>query len=164
MTTTFTLNWKKPLLGCSFKLFSNKIEVGQLKDSEFSKSAFGTLNDQNLKFTKKSHFHSRTEIRDIAANEIVGKISFNSWYPKAKIEYKGQVAIWKFRNIWETRWGLSNNQGLNLAFTGHAHKGSVKLTEANDALVLAGLYVSNYYWRLSAVLVSCVLPLFLFIN
>ena len=162
MTTTSTLNWKKPLLGCSFKLFSGETEVGKLKDSEFSRSAFGSLNDQSLKFTSKGHLHPRTEIRDLNSNEIVGEISFSSWYPKAKIEYKGQVAFWKFSNLWETRWGLSNNQGLKLAFRGHAHKGSVKLNEANDALVLAGLYVSNYSWRLTAVLIACILPLFLF--
>jgi hypothetical protein len=162
MTTTSTLNWKKPLLGCSFKLFSDKIEVGHLKDSEFSRSAFGSLNDQNLKFTAKSHFHPNTVIRDLNTDKIVGKISYSNWYFKAKIELNGQVAFWKFSNLWETKWGLFNKQGLKLAFRGHAHKGSIKLNEANDAMVLAGLYVSNYYWRLMAVLIACILPLFIF--
>jgi len=159
---TTTLNWKKPLLSCSFKLFSNQIEVGQLKDSEFSRSAFGSLNGQNLKFTSKGHLHPRTEIRDMESNEVVGRISYNVWYPKAQIEYKGQIAFWKFSNHWGNKWGLFNSQGLKLSFKGHSYKGSIKLNEANDAMVLAGLYVSNYYWRLTAVIIASLLPLFLF--
>ena len=162
MTTDSTLKWKKPIFGCSFKIFSDNNQVGQLKDSEFSRTATGSLNDQHLKFTTKGHLHPRVEIRDVNTNEIVGKISYNVWYPKAQIVYKDQVAIWKFSNLWETRWGLSNRQGLKLAFNGHAHKGSIKLNETNDALVLAGLYISNYYWRLTAVIIACIMPLLIF--
>lgn len=162
MTTALNLNWKKPIFGCSFKLFSGETEVGKLKDSEFSRTATGSLNNQHLKFITRGHLHPCVEIRDQNTNETVGKINFNVWYPKAKIVFKIDSATWKFSNLWETRWKLSNNQGLDMRFRGHAHKGSVKLSETNDAMVLAGLYISNYYWRLAAVLIASFSTLFIF--
>lgn len=153
------LHWQKGLFQCSFQLLANDQTVGKLKDSEFTRTAHGQLNHTELVFRSCEGLHSHAEILDPLNRQVIGKIRFNPWYPKATISYGGQTYTWKFSNIWETRWKVYNEAGVNLSFQGWSGKGKVLTNQdQEDALVLISLYISNYYWRMTAIYLACLLP------
>ncbi len=159
MNNSKQLKWKKRLLSCTFQLFVNDHEVGHLKDSELSRSAIGELNNKRYRFSTHGHLNPKTEIYDLQENRKVGQIQYNSWYPKARIEYKGQISQWKFSNLWETRWRIFDESGTAVQFAGWENKGSIKIHLLDEALVLAGLHISNRYWRMAGILVGALFPL-----
>ena len=162
MKNSKQLKWRRRLLGCTFQLFSGEKQIGHLKDSELSRSATGEINGQHFKFVTVGHFHPKTHIVDPVSNTKIGQIKYNSWYPKAQIMHNGATTTWKFSNIWETRWKLFNQEDQRMSFKGHTTKGSIQTSELDNLLILAGLYVSNYYWRLSAIIIASLSPILIF--
>ena len=163
MKNSKQLRWKKKLLSCRFQLFADNQQVGHLKDSELSRSATGELNNKRYRFTTHSHLHPKTEIFDLEKNQKVGQIRYNCWYPKARIEYGGKTSQWKFSNIWETKWRIFHQSETAAQFSGWEKKGSIKVNVLDEALILAGLYISNYYWRLAAIIIASLAPILIFL-
>jgi NAD dependent epimerase/dehydratase family len=90
----------------------------------------------------------------------IGKISYNSWMTKAKIECAGKVYYWKYDNSWSTKWSLNNAEGSLISYTCSTAKGGITYDLQNNLLVLTGLYIKNYYWQFSVVfLISAFVPL-----
>ncbi len=156
------ITWKKGIFKCTFQLFSGTDHIGHLKDSEFSRSAIGELNNKKYRFTTHGHLNPKTEIFDLQEKQTVGQIRYYCWYPKARIEYRGKVSQWKFSNLWETRWRIFDQSGTTMQFAGWEKKGSIKIHTLDEALVLAGLHISNYYWRMVGVIVAISFPLLFF--
>lgn len=157
-----TLHWKKGLFGCTFRLFAEGYEIGQLKDSEFSRKAYGRLNQREVTFQRCENLHTKIKIQNTQNGQDLGLITFNPWYPKATIHLGRQKAYWTFSNLWETRWKITDEDGVMVAYKGWSGKGEMTILEQDDLLVLAGLYISNYYWRLAAIYIAVLLPAVLF--
>lgn len=157
-----TLSWKKGLFKCTFQLFAGGYPVGQLKDSEFSRTAHGRLNNKEVAFRRCEGWRTKVEILDKKDTSRIGQISFNPWYPKATIHLGNQEVYWSFSNLWETRWKITDSEGLIVTYKGWSGKGEMTIMEQDDLLVLAGLYISNYYWRLAAILFAIILPTTIF--
>lgn len=153
-----TLQWKKGLFKCTFQLFAGGFPVGQLKDSEFSRTAYGQLNHTEIAFQRCEGLHSKVNMLDTLSHQTIGKITFNPWYPKATIHLGKQKAYWSFSNLRETRWKITDSEGVIVAYKGWSGKGEMTILEQDELLILAGLYISNYYWRLAAVLIAIILP------
>jgi len=159
---TTVLNWTKGLFKCSYKILSGDVQIGELKESEFSQSAFGELHGKKFRFKTKGFLTQKTDIIDLENNELIGKITYNCWYPKAKIEYGSNLLYWKFSNLWETKWRIFNDEGVRFDFHGWSMKGEVEMDIEDDLMVLTGLFIGNYYWKM-VVIYAAVLPIILFV-
>ncbi len=156
------IKWSKKLFRCTIELISNGIKVGQLKDNEFTNSAVGYLNEKQYAF-KMNWWGHHTKIIDLSKGERVGHIKFGWWLPNATIDYDGLTAQWKFSNILEKKWQVSGKEGTKLKSTGWQGSGAVEILYPNELLVLSGIYISNYYWKMAGVYAAIMLPLFLLI-
>ena len=153
------LTWKKGWFSCAYQILAGDIHIGTLKEKHFSQSAIGTIGGKRYKFRMKGLLRQQTEIIDLEENEVVGSISYSCWRPKATVTFGDQQMQWKYRNLWETKWELSDFAGGSLYFKGCGTKGSVEMQKRDDFMVLAGLYISNYYKRMAAIYIAALFPI-----
>ncbi len=159
------LNWTKGILKETYEIYSNGVLVGTLKENVWKQIAYGELNGEKAIFKTTGFFHQETQIIDPDSNLNIGKITYNSWMTKATIEYSGKVANWKYDNAWNTRWSISDSEGVQIHYQGSSSKGTIELQIQDELLVLSGLFVTNYYWQISiALLVAVFIPIFTTIN
>lgn len=162
----YNISWKKGLFKCAYQLFENGSEVGKLKESPWSiGTAKGSLKEQSLRFKVKGSFSQIAVITDDVSGQRIGQVKFNCWWPKAKIVINGIEYQWKFKNAPSSRWKISNvNSSDSLDYKGASWKGSIySETIDNDALILTGLFVANFYWQMTAVYIACLTPFWIFL-
>jgi hypothetical protein len=156
------LHWKKGIFKSAFEIFSGEINVGRIKDDSWRQSGFGELNGKKYLFKTKGFFNKETEIIDSRNNVTIGKITYNSWKTKANIEYDKGTIDWKYDNGWNTKWSVSDNRGTILKYHGSLTKGEIEINVQDELLILSGLYISNYFWQISSVVILGVyLPVFI---
>lgn len=153
------LNWKKGLLSCSFKLMEGGNDVGFLKGKSFGQSAEGEVFGNRYGFNTYGVFRKETEILDGKDGSVIGKVKFDCWMPKARIEIGDKTYYWKFKNIWETRWEIYDDKGTQVSFCGHSMKGKAVSVETEEILSLVGLFVSNFYWEMSGLFIAVISPI-----
>ena len=159
---TYSLRYTKPLLSCSYKIHDKMKKIGELRQGLFY-SAKAKLNNQTFHFRTKGVFQQRTRIMDTGTNEEIGNIQFSCWYPKATIHYKGRKYQWKMHNLWETRWGISNDD-TQINFSGHSYSGSAQMSQKDEFLFLIGLFISSYYWQMAAIYAGAIIPILFIFN
>ena len=156
------LNWKRGLLKNIYEIFSDSGPVGYLKEKSWTQSSYGELNGEKFHFRMKGVFNKEAIVFNSESNTPIGKISYNSWMTKSKIEYGNKVYYWKFDNFWNTRWRLYSEDGLEIKYNCSSTNGKIESDSVNNFLVLAGLYVHNYYWQTTTVtLVIIFLPVWI---
>jgi hypothetical protein len=146
------LYWKKALFKETYELFSNGLLAGILKESIWKHRAYGELNDTKLNFKTTGFFKQVTQIFDKNTNLIIGKISYNSWMTKATIEYNNEIAYWKYDNLWNTEWSISDSDGSTIEYQGSSSNGTIEYETQNDILILSGLFVSNLYLQITIII------------
>jgi hypothetical protein len=149
MRTTYS--WKKGFLKSTYEIYSNNALVGKLIENTWNSSAEGEINSKKYKFKTQGFFNQKTQIIDIESNFVIGTIVYNSFMTKATIEYLGQIAYWRYNNIWNTKFSITDNEGNQISFYGSSSNGNLEFDQPNDLLVLTGLYVTNYYWQMAVV-------------
>jgi hypothetical protein len=155
------LDWKKGIFKETFEIYSNGVLVGILKENIWKQIAYGELNGKKVIFKTRGFFKQETQIIDTNTNNSVGKITYNSWMTKATIEYTNRVANWKYDNAWNTKWSISNSEGVQIRYQGSSSKGTIEHQTQDDELILSGLFVTNYYWQISiAVIIAVFIPIF----
>ena len=155
------LNWKKGIFKETFEIYSNGALVGTLKENIWKQIAYGELNGEKVIFKTHGYFKQETQIIDPSTNSNIGKITYNSWMTKATIEYTNKVANWKYDNAWNTKWSISNSEGVQIRYQGSSSKGTIEHQTRDDLLILSGLFVINYYWQISiAVIIAVFIPIF----
>lgn len=157
------LNWKKGIFSCNYRLLANGKQVGNLKDPAFRRTVTGEIEGKTYEFRTKGLLKTYTDIFDPQKGKSVGKISFNCWSPEAKIQIGEEVSHWGFTNIIQSKWGIFSEGKAPVNFQGWTCKGSVHADKEAGVEVLAGLYVSNYFWSLAAIYASSLSPLLIFI-
>jgi hypothetical protein len=155
------LDWKKGIFKETFEIYSNGVLVGILKENIWKQIAYGELNGKKVIFKTRGFFKQETQIIETNTNNSVGKITYNSWMTKATIEYTNRVANWKYDNAWNTKWSISNSEGVQIRYQGSSSKGTIEHQTQDDELILSGLFVTNYYWQISiAVIIAVFIPIF----
>ena len=156
------LNWKRGIFSNTYRIFSDNSQVGKLKEKAWTQSADGELNGKKYSFKTKGLFKQETQIIDSESGSLIGKITYNSWKTKARIEYSGKVVNWKYNNAWNTKWSLFNSEGIHIHYHGSSIKGNMESDNQNDMLALAGLYITNYYWEMSIpIIIAVFIPIWL---
>lgn len=79
---------------------------------------------------------------------------------KATRQFADNTISWKYDNAWQTRWSLSDDQGILMKFSGGFSRGTVEYDKDDDLLVLTGMFVTNYYQQaMIAILVAVFIPI-----
>lgn len=146
-----TLLWKKGLFKKTYEIYSENYSVGKLVENQWCSSAEGEIYNKKYKFNTQGFFKHKTQIIDADSNAPIGTIVYNTFMTKATIEYLGQIAYWRYNNIWNTRFSITDNAGNQISFHGSASNGKLEFEQPNDLLVLTGLYVTNFYWQMAVV-------------
>jgi hypothetical protein len=156
------LNWKKGLFKSIYEIYAGTVLVGYLNEKTWTESSHGELYGERFLFRTRGILKQETRVFNNEDNTPVGMITYNSWMTKARIEYSGKIYYWKFDNLWCTSWTLYNDEGLYVKCRRNSSKGKIEYDSENNFLVITGLYINNYYWQTSAVLLFTIFfPLWL---
>ena len=155
------LTWKKGLFSNTYSLFSNGTLTGELTDKTFSKYAHGELNGKKYTFRTTGIFKQHTEILD-EDNRMIGMIAYYSMMTRATITLDGRAIKWKYDNPWNTKWRIYSPEGIEVKYSGSSTHGQIDGNTDEALLVLIGLFVTNYYWQLTIVVLLVVfLPIWM---
>jgi hypothetical protein len=148
-----SLTWTKGVFSNLYKIYAGGDSIGDLKESSFSQSAKGSIRGREYLFRTHGFFNQSTEIIDSLNHKIVGKIQYNSWRSKATITLNGKTINWKYDNVWNTQWSLSDSDGTVMRFNSSTTKGQIDAGPDDELLVLTGLFVKNYYMQMAFVVI-----------
>ena len=159
MQTNF--NWKKGIFSDTYRVYSNNQQVGELKNKTFSQSSTGEINGKSYTFKTKGFFKQHTEIIDNSDNSVIGEIAYNNWMTKAFLSIREVKHTWKYENAWNTKWSIYESDKAVISYKGSSTGGKIESDIDHDLLLLTGLYVTNYYWQMTVViLVAVLVPIF----
>ena len=144
-------NWKKGLFSESYKIFKNDTQVGALTNKSFSQTSHGELNGEKYTFKTSGFFKQQTQIIDNYENKIIGEITYSNWMSKATININGKKFELKYDNIWNTKWSISNLDGIQIKFNCSTTTGQIFSDTDNPLLILTGLFITNYYLQITFV-------------
>ncbi len=154
------LHWKKTLFSSTCTIHSADGEIGHLRENPWKQSAEGEINKRRYAFKTRGFFNQVTEIVDPSTDFIVGKIEYNTWKSKATLNYLDHTLYWQYDNLWQSRWSITDEQGLNISFQGSLQKGIIEGEDLSEFLILTGLFVTNYYVQSSiAIFVAIFIPI-----
>jgi len=151
------LTWKKGIFSNLYKIYSNGVQIGNLKDKSFSSTCIGALDNKEYLFQTKGFCTPKTQIIDTAENKTVGEITYNSWMTKATITINDTTIQWKFDNLWGTKWSIFNSEGIMIKYSSSLTGGQIDSNTDDALFVLSGLFVANYYWQMTIVIVVAVI-------
>jgi hypothetical protein len=152
-----SLNWKKGFFSDTYRIYANKQQIGKLKNKTFSQTSVGEIKGKKYTFKTKGFFKQQTEIIDNSDNSVIGKITYNNWMSKASLSIRNKQFSWKYENFWNTKWSLNDSDGVQINYKGSSKSGQINSKTDNDLLLLTGLYVTNYYWQMTIVIIMVVL-------
>jgi hypothetical protein len=150
------LRWEQEIFSSTYSIYSNNQLIGKLKDRTFSQSADGELNGKAYIFRTKGLFKQHTEILDKSEDKVIGEITFNTWMTKASLSFNEKRANWKYDNPWSTKWRIFDSEGIEIKYSGRSGKGQIESNSDDPLLLLSGLFVTNYYWQLTVVVLVAV--------
>lgn len=146
------LSWKKRLLGSKYSIYLNENLVGNLMDRTFSQSGDGEFRNRKYSFRTYGLLRQKTEIIDNETSEVIGNIIYNAWMNKAQLTINHEVLYWKYEDWLNTRWSISNDEGVQVKYFGSPTNGNIVSTIDDGILVLTGLFVTNFYWKFVLIL------------
>ena len=155
------LTWKKKLLGNTSEIFLGETAVGKLIEKTWTQSAEAELKGEKYQFLTKGFLNMETLIIDAADKMIIGKITYNSFRTTAQIEYRNKQYSWKNNNWLNSKWSLTNNEDVQIEYSGGPFKGRLETDSNEFGLILTGLFVSNYFQQ-SMVAIFIVMYIVLF--
>jgi len=154
------LHWKKRAFASTCRIFSGEKNLGELSNQTFKRTAHGRIRNNHYRFRTDGIFRQETRIIDGSNDLVIGTISYNSMMSKATIQFADRTIRWKYDNAWQTRWSLSDDQGILMKFTGGFSRGTVEYEMEEDLLVLTGIFVTNYYQQaMIAIFVAVFIPI-----
>ncbi len=155
-----TLKWKRAAFSTTYKIFNREEQIGHLQDHAFKQTSDGMIRNQAYRFKTEGFFKQKTMITDLQSQEIIGSIEYNSWMNKAEFKLYDRSCHWKYDNGWQTKWSIADTAGKQIRFAGGMTKGIVEGKDPEYLLVLAGLFVTNYYRQVGiAVLLAVFIPI-----
>jgi hypothetical protein len=151
------LNWKKGIFKSTYEIYSEDCSVGYLNEKTWSQSSEGELYGEKYRFKTRGFFNQETQIFTAEDDAPTAKITYNSLRTKARIEYSGKVYFWSYNNIWSTKWSLNDSDGFLINYACYSSRGTIESDFQHNFLILAGLFIRNFYLQASAVVMMVVL-------
>lgn len=147
------LQWKKGIFKSTYEILSGESFIGNLRPDSWGNIGKGELNGKKYIFETKGFFNPETLINTTENNLPIGKITYNSWKTRATIECGNKAYMWKYDNAWNTKWSVSDSEGILMRYHGSFTKGDIEIKVADEMLILSGLYITNYFWQISSVVI-----------
>jgi len=147
-----TLAWKTSWTGSECRIFRGKIIVGLLKTTGMLGGAYGELNGHLLVFKPLGFWKTGTSILDIEGKTELGKIEYKWWKSSALITYQESVYEWNYESWTRKKWTVKGNADsarfLKQGFW--KNEGIIENEDIPAPIILAALYVQNYFVRMTA--------------
>ncbi len=157
-----TLTWTKEAFHRTTTLLDNGQVVGQMKrEGVFNRDVEAHLNGVHLLFDVTGFILHSVNIHDLTNNnQIIGHITF-SFGKRAELQLTtGETYLWKRHNILMRDWDMiregdtqtADQEAVSYALTRRffADHGDISIEAAvpnADIVVLAGLFIRNYFQR-----------------
>ena len=159
---TATYYWMKGLFSTVYNLRKEDAK-GYLQNSTFSNTSHGSINGEKFQFISKGLLQNSTRIfREGLSHSQLGEISYNIWgNNKAKIKLDNENYELEFKGILMNKWSIYKKSQLVMSYHGNSSRGKCDVYTNNEALLLAGLYIANYFWQTSiSTMVAIFVPIF----
>ena len=147
------LKWKKGIFSNTYNIYFQDQIIGKLKNNSLSQITRGELNGKKYNFITKGFLNKQTEIHDTVNNKVIGTITYNGWMTKATLSILDNKINWKYDNIWNTKWSIFDSDGIEIKYSGSSLKGQINSNTDDDLLLLSGLFVINYYWQITIIII-----------
>ena len=142
------ITWEKGFFSNTYQLLTNGIQVGYLKVGVWSRKSKGVLGEKEFDFITNGFFKQETTIVDSKTNNELAKIVYNNWRRKAIVKLNdGLECQWEYTNFWHTKWILKKSLYSINYNGGMGTKGEIISFISDEELIIAGLYISNYFQR-----------------
>jgi hypothetical protein len=147
-----TLQWKSSMSGKETRIFSGKVLSGLLKNSLWKNDGYGELNGHMLRFKTRGFWNPVTEILDIEGEKELGTIRYNAIRSRATILYENKSYDCAFDSWTRKKWRVKNAEE-SVEFTRTSiwkNEGTIETQNISPAIVLAGLFIYGYFWKIAA--------------
>ncbi len=148
--------WKKDLLSYTYHIYKENQLIGSLTSKSFSQISEGILDGKSYTFVTKGFFNQNTDIIDSSSKNVIGHIDYNSSMTKATLTLSGKTIHWKYDNAWNTKWSITDESGTVINYAGSSGNGHFEANTDDALLLLCGLFVTNYFWRMIAVVMIAI--------
>jgi hypothetical protein len=138
------LIWKSKFFKNRYEIFSHETGIGELQKSSWSRTSSGELNGKKYIFDTRGFLNKETQIIDLKDNSVIGKILFSNWRTKTTIIYRNKEYIFRYDNILNTKWSISDESGVLVNFQSFISDGDINSSNSDEVLILAGLFIRNY--------------------
>jgi hypothetical protein len=155
------LNWNKKIFSSRYVIYEKGSQVGTLKSNSFSQKVYGELYRKSYTFRVKGFLKQEAEIIEDDSQRVVGLITFSSFRAKANLQFEGNNVLWKYDNLWSTKWSLTDETGLIIKYDSSFTGGQIESNLKGSLLLLAGLFITNYYYAQVTVIMLCVVAILL---
>ncbi len=156
------LKWRRGFFSNRCVIFSVDQPVGELKFASFSTKTTASLYDQEYTFLSKGFFKDYTLVYD-KENKLLEKINHSGW-KQPRTLFEGRPIKWQYENRWKTQWTVFDAKGTHIKYSGTGQKGDIELRTEVPLLVLAGLFVADYYRRAAVAVAVVVVTVLIFGN
>ena len=153
------ITWNKSLFSGTYKIYQRGKPIGFLVNRTFSNTYDANIFDEKYTFLSQGFFKQNTKIIDRQKNTVIGKIEYNTWMNRAIITIDDTKFLWKFDNMWNTKWSLVNKQNERISFQGTSRNGEIISEVENPLCFLCGLYVTNCNWQTATVAIAVMIPI-----
>ncbi len=142
------LYWRKGLFDSNYQVFEQQQLKFSMNFTSWQNSAIATT--QTGIYLLKSEGFSRPETRILNnQNEVLATITYHWLGFKAKIVFaSGEAFDWSYQNSWLSRWSLNNLKDKQILFNASAGNGNIHTNVNDDMLIVAGLFIREYYSRI----------------
>ncbi|WP_372644747.1 hypothetical protein [Ancylomarina sp.] len=139
------LSWEKDTFSRTFTLFNEQKLCGYLKSDSLSQSANGEIKGEVYSFKTSGVFKKSTVVYDMETYKSLAVITYDEWRSKAILSVGNRVLYFKFDNLLQNKWQLSEAGGVYIAYTVTSNKGLINSTTDEILLLLSGLLVADYF-------------------
>jgi hypothetical protein len=142
------LYWRKGLFDSNYQVFEQQQLKFSMNFTSWQNSAIATT--QTGIYLLKSEGFSKPETRILNnQNEVLATITYHWLGFKAKIVFaSGEAFDWSYQNSWLSRWSLNNLKDKQILFNASAGNGNIHTNVNDDMLIVAGLFIREYYSRI----------------
>lgn len=79
---------------------------------------------------------------------------------KATFHINDKKYLWEYTNLWNTKWRIYDFDNVEIQYEGSSSNGNVDSNTDDELLLLSGLFVINYYWQMTIIImVAVIIPI-----
>ncbi len=142
------LHWRKGLFDSNYQVSENALLAFSINFSSFKNSAIATTQKGIYLLRSEGYSNPETKIFN-QKNEVLAVIRYDWISFKAKIICtSGEEFDWSYQNSWLSRWSVNNHKDKQVIYNSSSGGGLIHSNIEDDMVVMAGLFIREYYTRI----------------